>query len=133
MLVISSTEQPSDYVFFVCSIHICPAWVYLIASEWSKYANANTCAVDWSKMAATNYIDASGRNAKLVGRQMVEFAKPLIRKGMIIQMTNVASHSLGAHVAGFFGRGFGGQINTIFGECQVNQNILFKQIDEDNC
>lgn len=34
---------------------------------------------------------------------------------MKIDLVSVAGHSLGAHIAGFFGHGFKGQLNAIFG------------------
>lgn len=89
---------------------------YLIASDWSKYAEANTCVVDWSGMASVSYFDAARMNTKLVGNQMVKFVEALGAKGVKIGLINVAGHSLGAHAAAFFGKELGGLVNTIFGE-----------------
>lgn len=91
-----------------------------MASDWSKYANCNTCAVDWSKMAATDYSIAAEKNTRLVANQMVLFVNSLLPYGVLVELINVAGHSLGAHIAGFFGSAFQGRINTIFGKLMTS-------------
>lgn len=86
-----------------------------MSADWAKFSNANTCAVDWSRLAFIDYSVAASRNTRIVANQMISFMNYLIGKSFTIETVSVAGHSLGAHIAGYFGRGFKGQLNAIFG------------------
>lgn len=113
-----------NYLFFDINIrkhlHLClfisviTAWPYQMSADWSKFANANTCAVDWSRLALVEY-GIAANNVRRVANQMILFMNDIIPLGIPIEIVSVAGHSLGAHVAGFFGAGFHGQVNAIFG------------------
>lgn len=94
-------------------IHL--AWVYPLTAEWANNMNSNACAVDWSRMATIEY-GLAATNTRKVANQMIKFMNVLIADGMRIESVSVAGHSLGAHVAGFFGAGFKGRVYAIFGK-----------------
>lgn len=86
-----------------------------MSSDWSKFTNSNTCAVDWSRLALVEY-GIAANNVRKVADQMIKFMNEIVLVLDIpIQKVSVAGHSLGAHVAGFFGAGFRGQVYAIFG------------------
>lgn len=93
------------------------AWVYDMSVNWAKFADANVCAVDWSRLASYDYSIAAQKHTRMVANCMMELMDFFIRLGMLIQRVSLAGHSLGAHVAGFFGAGYKGQVNAIFGSC----------------
>lgn len=89
-------------------------YVYDIASNWAKFSWENVCAVDWSHLASFDYMTASAQKTRIAANGMMQFMDFLIRMGMIIQQVSVAGHSLGSHVAGFFGAGYKGELKAIY-------------------
>lgn len=89
-------------------------WVHDLSSDWAKFAGENVCAVDWSRLAMFDYSVAVKKNSRVVAKRMHEFALFLAKLGIDIELISVVGHSLGSHIAGFFGALFQGLIKAIY-------------------
>lgn len=63
----------------------------------------NVIAVDWSKLAALNYLEVA-TSADQVGKQIAIGIQNMLDAGLQIEKINIVAHSMGAHVAGEIGR-----------------------------
>lgn len=93
-------------------------WMIPMGKDWAKYNNSNVCLVDWSFLAKGDYLFTIKYQLQRVANEMVKFTEVLRVYGMNYTQVSVAGHSLGAHIAGLFGRGVqskGWKINAIYG------------------
>lgn len=89
-----------------------------MAKDWAKYNNSNVCLVDWSFLAKGSYIFVVDFQLERVAKEMIKFTEILRPYGLNYTQVSVAGHSLGAHVAGLFGRAVqskGWKIYAIYG------------------
>lgn len=89
-------------------------WVKTTVSEYIKYVNANICAVDWERLALTEYTIAA-ENTKTVAISIADFINRLQENGVKLNQLTLIGHSFGAQIAGHVGRIFNGQISRIIG------------------
>lgn len=88
-------------------------WVKRMVRDLSFFTDSNTCVVDWSKIASTDYTIASGQ-VNSVGEEVGDFLlslQPLIP----LERVSIVGHSLGAHVAGAAGARTESRIDAIYG------------------
>lgn len=106
-------------------------WMFETADVWTKNTSCNVCAVDWSPLAGDfkisihklsslfnrliAYPQVSMLYTRLTSNVIVRFMKFLEQHGMKIDQVSIAGHSLGAHISGFVGAAFHGQIHAIYG------------------
>lgn len=93
---------------------------------WAKVSDSNVCVVDWSRLANYDYALAAMRHTKIVADAVVNFMKFLTQHGMNVKQVSIAGHSLGAHIAGYIGESFRGDIHTIYGRACFSLTILTK-------
>ncbi|KAJ8916045.1 hypothetical protein NQ315_010913 [Exocentrus adspersus] len=87
---------------------------YVRDAIFSKH-DINIFVVDWSPVAARNYISAKGAVTK-VGEHIGNFVRALAsRYGLRISDVSLAGHSLGAHIAGGAGAALNGEVDHIVG------------------
>lgn len=86
-----------------------------MAIDWAHFGDSNVCIVDWSRLAVYDYATASNEHTRLVANFVTEFMFFLYQKGMKIEESSIAGHSLGAWIAGFIGASYGGRLNAIYG------------------
>lgn len=86
-----------------------------MALNWTITKKCNVCAVDWSRLANYEYSIAALKHVKKVTNFMLKFMYFLKGKGMKVEETSIAGHSLGAQVAAFVGRNLRGALNAIYG------------------
>lgn len=89
------------------------------------------CTIDWRPLAGEfkidlsritnfinkliNYPEVSMRFTRLTANAVVRFMKFLKKHGMKVNQVAMAGHSLGAHICGFVGSAFNGEIDAIYG------------------
>ncbi|KAJ8951116.1 hypothetical protein NQ318_021560 [Aromia moschata] len=77
--------------------------------------DANVFVVDWSPIAAKNYLSAQG-SVLGVGNLVAAFISELVQGyGLQLSRVTLVGHSLGAHVAGNAGAALNGQVGVIVG------------------
>lgn len=86
------------------------------AINWSKLVDCNVCAVDWSRLANYDYSIAAMQHTKMVTSALSYFMEYLILNGMNVTQVSIVGHSLGAHIAGFIGQRFMGNLHSIYGK-----------------
>lgn len=89
-------------------------WINKTMVEYTKRIDSNICAVDWSRLAETEYTIAAG-HTKLVAGYLVQFIQFLQRYGLKLKNVTIIGHSFGAQIAGLVGRQFNGKIGQIYG------------------
>lgn len=97
-------------------------WPLATAREWTKYADTNVCAVDWSILSRQPLVIASQLNTKVVGQYIAEFITQLIRHGVAPDNVSLAGHSLGGQIIGFVGQNLINQnvtIGRLYGLCEM--------------
>ncbi|XP_054922869.2 pancreatic triacylglycerol lipase-like [Dermacentor andersoni] len=79
------------------------SWVHRMVDALLAAGDVNVLVVDWEKGATLpNYVQAAA-NARLVGRQVAQAVRRLLRLGAQPRDFHLVGFSLGAHVAGFAG------------------------------
>lgn len=79
------------------------SWVRRMVDALLAAGDVNVLVVDWEKGATLpNYVQAAA-NARLVGRQVAQAVRRLLRLGAELRDFHLVGFSLGAHVAGFAG------------------------------
>lgn len=79
------------------------SWVRRMVDALLAAGDVNVLVVDWEKGATLpNYVQAAA-NARLVGRQVAQAVRRLLRLGAEPRDFHLVGFSLGAHVAGFAG------------------------------
>ncbi|XP_077525662.1 pancreatic lipase-related protein 2-like [Haemaphysalis longicornis] len=79
------------------------SWVRRMVDALLTAGDVNVVVVDWEKGATLpNYVQAAA-NARLVGRQVAQAVRRLMRLGARRRDFHLVGFSLGAHVAGFAG------------------------------
>ncbi|XP_060523599.1 pancreatic triacylglycerol lipase-like isoform X2 [Cylas formicarius] len=88
------------------------SWIRDMATSFQQIGVANVLAVDWSSLAAQNYLSAAAATKK-VGEHVAEviWGKIFAAQTDYFNNLHVIGHSLGAHVAGFVGRNLVGYSN----------------------
>lgn len=66
-------------------------------------------------LANYDYPKAATDHSKMVTESFVRFMNFLVQRGMDVQKTSIAGHSLGAQIAGLIGHKFGGKLEAIYG------------------
>lgn len=108
--------------------HFDSNWVDDLATDWSKYAMENVCVVDWSNLALFDYLVSAKVQGPKVAAYMKVFLDFLILQGVILQMVSVVGHSLGSHLAGFFGALYFGKLKAIYSK-SIHRVIIVNRIE----
>lgn len=102
------------------------SWMRPMAKDWSKYNNSNVCMVDWSFLAKGGYVYTINYQLNRVVNELIKFTEILYKYGMNYTQVSIAGHSLGAHIAGLFGRAIqskGWRVYAIYGVYNENHTI----------
>ncbi|KAK0168047.1 hypothetical protein PV327_001887 [Microctonus hyperodae] len=77
--------------------------VLTIVDAYNFRNDHNIIAVDWSKLAALNYLEVA-TCVDQVGKQIAIAIQNMLDAGLQIEKIDIVAHSMGAHVAGEIGR-----------------------------
>lgn len=88
-------------------------WIRRMIRDIPLYTDSNTCVVDWSKVATTQYTLAVA-HLNRVGETIGDFLISL-ESQFPLDRVSIVGHSLGAHIAGAAGARTGSKIDAIFG------------------
>uniref|UniRef100_A0A3P9LWS5 Lipase, member Ia n=1 Tax=Oryzias latipes TaxID=8090 RepID=A0A3P9LWS5_ORYLA len=92
-----------------------PAWLNQIIELLLARSNINVIVVDWNHGAGTvNYL-AAVKNTQKVAKNLTAFINVMQDHGANLSSIHLIGVSLGAHISGFVGANFHGQIGRITG------------------
>jgi pimeloyl-ACP methyl ester carboxylesterase len=118
--------KPMAFVIHGWFDNVNRTWVKTIVADYTKYVDTNVCAVDWNRMARVEYSLAAASTPD-VASFLVKFIMLLQSHGMALDKITIVGHSLGAHIAGFVGAMFKGNIAEIIGLDPAGPGVFFKE------
>lgn len=108
-------KQPIAFLIHGWTENVDRHWVTDTMSEYIKHTTSNICAVDWARLALTEYTIAAG-NTKHVANYLLKFISFLQSDGGInLNQITIVGHSFGAQIAGLVGGRLNGKIARIVG------------------
>ena len=76
----------------------------------------NVVIVGWGPGAAAPDYPKAVANTRILGKQIELMIKLMMKRGMELSRIHLIGHSLGAHISGYAGAAFKGQLGRISGD-----------------
>ncbi|XP_044606094.2 lipase member I [Equus asinus] len=92
-----------------------PAWLQNFLRVLLKQDDMNIIVVDWNRGATTFIYDRAVKNTRKVAESLSESVQSLLKHGASLDNFHFIGVSLGAHISGFVGKKFQGQLGRITG------------------
>ncbi|XP_006983666.1 lipase member I [Peromyscus maniculatus bairdii] len=92
-----------------------PAWLHKFTKVLLKHEDVNLIVVDWNQGATTLIYNRAVKNTRLVAEHLRESIQILLKHGASLDNFHLIGMSLGAHISGFVGKLFHGQLGRITG------------------
>ncbi|XP_031220599.1 lipase member I isoform X1 [Mastomys coucha] len=92
-----------------------PVWLHKFTKAFLKHEDVNLIVVDWNLGATTFIYGRAVRNTRRVAEILREYIENLLIHGASLENFHFIGISLGAHISGFVGKIFRGQLGRITG------------------
>ncbi|XP_011885171.1 PREDICTED: lipase member I isoform X4 [Cercocebus atys] len=92
-----------------------PSWLQNFVSILLNEEDMNVIVVDWNRGATTFIYDRAVKNTRKVAVSLSGHIKNLLKHGASLDNFHFIGMSLGAHISGFVGKIFNGQLGRITG------------------
>ncbi|XP_036059337.1 lipase member I [Onychomys torridus] len=92
-----------------------PAWLHKFTKVLLKHEDVNLIVVDWNQGATTLIYNRAVKNTRIVAKYLSESIQNLLNHGVSLDNFHLIGMSLGAHISGFVGKLFNGQLGRITG------------------
>ncbi|XP_055035148.2 lipase member H [Misgurnus anguillicaudatus] len=90
-----------------------PVWLYKFVEFILMRSDVNAIVVDWNRGATNvNYLRVV-RNTRVVAKQLTDLINKMKGNGTVLSSIHLIGVSLGAHISGFIGANFNGEIGRI--------------------
>ncbi|OXB65286.1 hypothetical protein ASZ78_001593 [Callipepla squamata] len=90
-----------------------PIWIPKLACLLLSAEDMNIIVVDWNRGAATVIYRNASRNGRRVAEILKKFVDEMLMNGASLDSIHMIGVSLGAHISGFVGQMFDGQLGRI--------------------
>ncbi|XP_032755294.1 lipase member I [Rattus rattus] len=92
-----------------------PMWIHKFTKAFLKWEDVNLIVVDWNQGATTFIYGRAVKNTRKVAEILREYIENLLIHGASLDNFHFIGMSLGAHICGFVGKLFQGQLGRITG------------------
>uniref|UniRef100_A0A8C0LQQ3 Lipase I n=2 Tax=Canis lupus dingo TaxID=286419 RepID=A0A8C0LQQ3_CANLU len=92
-----------------------PSWLQNFLRILLNREDMNIIVVDWNRGATTFLYSRAVKNTRRVARSLSEYIRNLLKYGASLDNFHFIGMSLGAHISGFVGKIFQGQLGRITG------------------
>ncbi|XP_060227125.1 lipase member I isoform X2 [Meriones unguiculatus] len=103
-----------------------PGWLRTFIKTFLKHEDVNLIVVDWNQGATTFVYNRAVKNTRLVARSLSDSINILLSYGASLDNFHFIGMSLGAHISGFVGKIFQGQLGRITGLDPAGPNFSRK-------
>nr|XP_048278858.1 lipase member I isoform X4 [Myodes glareolus] len=103
-----------------------PAWLSKFTETFLKQEDVNLIVVDWNHGATTFLYSRAVKNTRMVAASLSVSIQNLLNHGASLDNFHFVGMSLGAHISGFVGKLFHGQLGRITGLDPAGPNFSRK-------